>query len=249
MPTLVMKFGGASVTTPECFTEIAKCIAERKLKYDRLVVVVSAMKGMTNQLVSLAHRLTDSPSGREYDMLVTIGERVSISLLAIALHAIDIDAVSYTGSQSGIITSPSHTDASIIDVRPHRILESLEEGKVVVVAGFQGVSEGKEITTLGRGGSDTTAVALGIALGADCVEFFKDVHGIFEADPKRVAGAKKYIQVSYETLLGLVNKENHAVIHPHAIERAKKQKMALRVIPFMEPSAVGTLVSSSVDSF
>src|ERR1700733_7657312 len=169
--TLIMKFGGAAVKTPESFSCLADLIIKRSQNYPRIAIVVSAMDGMTDQLIALARLVHPSPPSREYDMLVSTGERVSISLLAMALFAKGREAVSFTGSQSGIITSNQHSEARIIDVRPSRLLPCLEKNKYVIVAGFQGVSKEKEITTLGRGGSDTTAVALGIALKAEKVEF------------------------------------------------------------------------------
>ena len=180
-----MKFGGASVATTASFAHIADLILEKKRVYRRVVVVVSAMGNTTDQLITLAKEVNVNPPKREYDMLVSVGERISISLLAMALAAKNHQAYSFTGSQSGIITCGRHTDARIIDVRPHRLIPVLESGSVAIVAGFQGVSMNGEITTLGRGGSDTSAVALGIALGAEKVLFFKDVGGVFEKDPKR----------------------------------------------------------------
>ena len=175
MKTLVMKFGGAAVATPQHFSKIADIILQRLKEYNRIAVVVSAMGDTTNQLISLATQVNDTPPRREYDMLVSVGERISISLLAMALAAKKHSAVSFTGSQSGIITCSNHSEARIVDVKPHRLLPVLDSGSVVIVAGFQGVSKQGEITTLGRGGSDTSAVALAIALGAIKVEFYKDV--------------------------------------------------------------------------
>lgn len=183
--TLIMKFGGAALKTPNSFKRVSEIIEAKRLHYQNIVVVVSAMGNMTNELIDLANTVHPSPPQRELDMLVTIGERVSGSLLSMALQARGIKAISFTGSQSGIITSSDHCNAKILDIRPARIQESLGQGNVVIVAGFQGVSLQKEITTLGRGGSDTSAVALAIALKAEKVEFFKDVGGLYDSDPKK----------------------------------------------------------------
>ncbi|MFN4174875.1 MAG: aspartate kinase, partial [Parachlamydiaceae bacterium] len=175
--TLVLKFGGASVAEPEHFSKIADIILYRKKEFNNIVVVVSAMGDTTNKLIDLAKKVNPNPPRREYDMLVSVGERISISLLAMALALKGQDAISFTGSQSGIITTEEHSEARIIDVKPNRLQPHLQAGKVVIVAGFQGVSKSGEITTLGRGGSDTTAVALAVALKAEKVEFYKDVIG------------------------------------------------------------------------
>ena len=167
MATLVLKFGGSSVATPDRLQRIAdRIVAERRAGND-LVVVVSAMGDTTDQLMALARSVCDNPSRRELDMLLTAGERISMALLSMALNARGIDAVSFTGSQSGIITNEAHTNARIIEVRPQRVFEEIEKGRVVIVAGYQGVARTREVTSLGRGGSDTSAVALAAALGAE----------------------------------------------------------------------------------
>ena len=183
MKTLVMKFGGASVASPEHFSRIASLIISRLKDYSRIIIVVSAMKGATDKLIDLAKEVHPNPPEREFDMLVSVGERISIALLAMALAKQNQEAISFTGSQSGIVTCERHTDARIIEVRPHRLLEPLDKGKIVIVAGFQGVSRSGNITTLGRNGSDTTAVALAAAFKAD-VELYKDEGGIYTEDPK-----------------------------------------------------------------
>ncbi|MGA8164289.1 MAG: aspartate kinase [Waddliaceae bacterium] len=223
-----MKFGGASVATPRHFSVIADRILEQKKVYHRVVVVVSAMGNTTDQLISLAKEVNPSPPRREYDMLVTVGERISISLLAMALARKGHEAISFTGSQSGIITSSHHSEAKILDVRPHRVIASLDLGKVVIVAGFQGVSINKEITTLGRGGSDTTAVALGIALQAEKVEFYKDVPGIFSTDPKRDAQAAFYPLLSYCDAFRVLA-SGAEILHPRCLFLAKKYHVPLVV--------------------
>lgn len=232
MNTLVMKFGGASVVSPDQFSHIADLIIAKRLEYPRIVVVVSAMGGTTDQLIQLAKQVHPQPPQREYDMLISVGERISMSLLAMALCLKNQEAVSFTGSQSGIITSQKHSQAHIIDVRPQRIESSLNEGKIVIVAGFQGVSSDREITTLGRGGSDTTAVALGIALKAAKVEFFKDVPGVFTQDPKKESHAKCYSYMTYEDALAIVE-GGAKILHARAIHLAAKNHLPLHVRSFI----------------
>jgi aspartate kinase len=242
--TLIMKFGGASVKTPESFSHIAELIFKRSVDYPRIAIVVSAMGGMTDHLITLAHKVHPSPPRREYDMLVSVGERISISLLAMALAAKGGEAVSFTGSQSGIITSNEHTEARIIDVRPYRLLPYLEAHKFVIVAGFQGVSSEKEITTLGRGGSDTTAVALGVALKAEKVEFYKDVAGIFLDDPKQEEKAPFFHSLSYPDALDIVNRTGGRVLHPRALKLAEQNALILHVRSFYNMDGEGTLICS-----
>ncbi len=241
--TLVLKFGGASVAEPEQFSKIAELVISRRLETERIVVVVSAMGGTTDRLIELARQVHPTPPQREYDMLISVGERISMSLLAMALCLKNQDAVSFTGSQSGIITCDNHSGAKIIDVRPQRIEKSLDEGKIVIVAGFQGVSQNKEITTLGRGGSDTSAVALGIALGASKIEFFKDVPGIYDKDPKRDKGAEHYPYLDYKEALKIVE-GGAKVLHPRAIRLAERNGLPLHVRSFISSfnSHPGTLI-------
>lgn len=234
MKTLVMKFGGASVATPEHFSRVADIIIARRKDYSRLVIVVSAMGDTTDELEILAKRVNPSPPRREYDMLVSVGERISISLLAMALAAKGCNAVSFTGSQSGIITCGRHSNAAIVDVRPRRLLAALESGQVVIVAGFQGVSVGGEITTLGRGGSDTTAVALGIALEASHVEFFKDVAGVFDKDPKQYLDARLLNRLSYNDARTIVS-ECEQILHPRCLLLAECNGLKLLVRSFHDP--------------
>jgi aspartate kinase len=230
MSTLVMKFGGASVATPEQFSSIADIIIDRMQEYPQVVVVVSAMGKTTDQLVELAKQVNPDPPRREYDMLVSVGERISISLLAMALARKNCQATSFTGSQSGIITSDDHSEARILEVKPHRLLPCLAQGKVVIVAGFQGVSRKGEITTLGRGGSDTSAVALAAAFDAK-VEFYKDVPGIFSADPKCCSEAFVYPELTYQAALDIV-KRGAKVLHSRCIELAEKNGLTLHVRSF-----------------
>lgn len=231
MQTLVMKFGGAAVATAEHFSYIADLIISRKKDFQRLVVVVSAMGKTTDHLIALAKQVNPDPPRREYDMLVTVGERISCSLLAMALAAKGCEALSFTGSQSGIITCPKHTEARIIDVRPTRVLPLLDSGKIVIVAGFQGVSRLGEITTLGRGGSDTTAVALGVILKASVVEFFKDVPGVYAEDPKKNPHAVFYSKLTYKQALEVVGKGGK-ILHPRCIELAYKNYLPLKIRSF-----------------
>lgn len=233
--TLVLKFGGASVASAEQFSRIAEIILNRSLQH-RVVVVVSAMGDTTDQLLSLAKRVHPHPPLREQDMLVSVGERISIALLAMALHLKDKEAISFTGSQSGIVTSTKHSDAQIIDVKPRRIHKALDEGKIVIVAGFQGVSKEGEITTLGRGGSDTTAVALGAALGAAHVEFYKDVEGVYSEDPKKNPKAVLYPFLPFEKAIEIAER-GAKILHPRCIRLAAKNRLPLKVLSFYDPMA------------
>ncbi|MEN9808789.1 MAG: hypothetical protein RLZZ488_356 [Pseudomonadota bacterium] len=233
---LVLKFGGAAVSSPERFAEIAHLIKSKAKDGSALVVVVSAMGDTTDELIALARKVHPSPPVRELDMLLSVGERVSISLLAMALNRVGLDAVSFTGSQSGIITSEAHTNAKILDVRPQRILKSLEQGKIAIVAGFQGMClTTGDITTLGRGGSDTTAVALAAALGSQHVEFFKDVEGIFDKDPKLNPDAQKFVDLNFAEAL-TITRAGAQVLQSRCIEIAERNSIPLWVLPFADVS-------------
>ncbi len=240
---IVMKFGGASVATPQCFKKIAELIRQRKEEGSPIVVVISAMANGTDQLLELARQVHPNPPAREQDMLVSVGERISIALLAMALSLQGIQAVSFTGSQSGIITNEEHTGAQIVDVRPHRILKTLDQGQIAIVAGFQGVSRAGEITTLGRGGSDTSAVALAVALGASRVDFYKDVDGIYDTDPKTNPQARRFEQLLYKDALVLAD-AGAKVLHPRSIRLAEKNGLELAVRSFHLPEQIGTLVGA-----
>ncbi len=229
--TLVMKFGGSAMATSEQFGRIAEIIEKRSEEYSRIVVVVSAMGGVTDQLETLARQVHPSPPKREMDMLISAGERVSTSLLAMALSLRGKEAISFTGSQSGILTTGDHAEAAILDVRPVRLLPHLESGKIVIVAGFQGVSLEKEITTLGRGGSDTSAVAIGVALHAEKVEFYKDVPGICTLDPKQMPKAKVISSLTYDAALTIVDR-GAKVLHARAIHLAKRNHLPMHVRSF-----------------
>ena len=196
--TIVMKFGGTSVADPEKIRRVADRLAAAKSGGGRVVGVVSAMGHHTDELVSLAHQVSPRPKPRELDMLISVGERISCALVAMAISDLGHEAISLTGSQAGIVTDTVHGKAKIVDVRARRIHEALDEDRIVLVAGFQGVSTAYDITTLGRGGSDTTAVALAAALGADACEIYTDVEGVFTADPRVVPSARKLHAVTYE---------------------------------------------------
>jgi aspartate kinase len=247
LKTIILKFGGVSVAGIEQFSKISEIILNKSLE-QRVVVVVSAMGDTTDQLLSLAKRVHPDPPLREQDMLVSAGERISMALLAMALHLKDKEAISLTGSQSGIITSAKHSDAQIIDVKPHRILKALDEGKIVIVAGFQGVSKEGEITTLGRGGSDTTAVALGVALMATCVEFYKDVEGVYSEDPKKNPNATIFPFLSFEEAMGIVE-QGAKILHPRCVRLAEKNGLPLKILSFYDPMLLhhsGTCIGESV---
>src|ERR687896_754928 len=201
--TLVMKFGGTSVADPAKIRRVAERLVEAKRQGGRVVGVVSAMGQHTDELVSLAYQVSPRPKPRELDMLISVGERVSCALVAMAISDLGQDAISLTGSQAGIVTDTVHGKAKIVEVRARRVHEALDDEKIVLVAGFQGVSTDFDITTLGRGGSDTTAVALAAALGADACEIYTDVEGVFTADPRLVPAARKLHAVSYEEMLEL----------------------------------------------
>lgn len=240
MELIVQKFGGTSVGSTEKIRNVAeRVIAEREAGND-VVVVVSAMGKSTDVLVDLAKELTDDPSKREMDMLLTTGEQVTISLLAMALQAKGYDAISFTGWQAGMKTEKVHGNARIVDIDEARIKEELSVGKVVVVAGFQGIADDLHITTLGRGGSDTTAVALAAALKADKCDIYTDVPGVFTTDPRYVPSARKLAGISYDEMLELANL-GAGVLHPRAVEFAKNYQIPLEVRSSIENES-GTLI-------
>jgi aspartate kinase len=205
--------------------KVAAAVKEKRDRGNQLVVVVSAMGDTTDELLALAKQVSPDPPRRELDMLLTCGERISMELLSMALHELSVPAISFTGSQSGIITNDAHAQARIVEVRPYRIQDELQQGKVVIVAGYQGVSYKREVTTLGRGGSDTTAVALAAALQADC-EIYSDVDGIFSADPRVVASAKKLDEISYDEMQELAS-AGAKVLNAQAVEFAKQKGIVI----------------------
>jgi len=206
MATIVMKFGGTSVGSVERIKAVARRVAKAQAKGDRIVVVVSAMGGETDRLLKLAHEVSDRPDCREMDVVLSSGERVSIALLAMAVQDLGCPAQSLTGRQVGIITNEDYTQALIREVKGERIRQVLDEGKVAVVAGFQGISPSENVTTLGRGGSDLTAVALAAALKADVCEIYTDVDGVYTADPKIVPESRKLERISYEEMLEMASR-------------------------------------------
>lgn len=224
----IQKYGGTSVASAERIRSVAARVARAKREGLDLVVVVSAMGSATDDLISLAHAVSKHPNHREMDMLLSTGERVSMALLSMALSDLGIEAQSFTGSQTGIITSSSHRRARIKKILGDRIRQSLTEGKVPIVAGFQGVSESKEITTLGRGGSDTTAVALAVALKADGCDIFTDVDGVFAVDPRLSQKESAWEEIPYDLMVELACL-GAGVLHPRCVELAKKYGILLRV--------------------
>lgn len=236
---LVKKFGGSSVADPERIRRVAARVKESVDRGARVVVVVSAMGDTTDDLIALAHRISPHPSVREMDMLLSTGEQVSVSLLSMALQEMGCAAVSLTGAQAGIVTDGIYGRARITEINPERILQELDAGRVVVVAGFQGLS-GDEVTTLGRGGSDTTAVALAAALKADYCEIYTDVEGVYTADPRVVPNARKLDRISHDEMLELASL-GAVVLHPRAVELAKLYRVSLVVRSSFNHNA-GTLI-------
>ncbi|MYV98866.1 aspartate kinase [Streptomyces sp. SID3343] len=229
MGLVVQKYGGSSVADAEGIKRVAKRIVDTKKQGHEVVVVVSAMGDTTDELIDLAQQVSPIPSGRELDMLLTAGERMSMALLAMAIKNLGVDARSFTGSQAGVITDAVHNKARIIDVTPGRIRSALDEGAIAIVAGFQGVSQDtKDITTLGRGGSDTTAVALAAALEAEVCEIYTDVDGIFTADPRVVKKARKIDRISYQEMLELAA-SGSKVLHLRCVEYARRYDMPVHV--------------------
>jgi aspartate kinase len=223
---VVQKYGGSSVADAEKIKLVAKRIARTKAAGKKVVVVVSAMGKTTNQLIEKAKSISASPSRRELDMLLTCGEREAMSLLSMACAEEGLESISFTGSQAGILTNDRHSGARIVEVRPFRIEDELDRGKVVIVAGFQGVSYKREITTLGRGGSDTTAVALAGALRADYCEICSDVDGVYTADPRVVEAAQLLHSISHDEMLELAA-QGAKVLHDASVEFARKSGIAL----------------------
>jgi len=225
---IIQKYGGTSVGSPERLKEVARRIIRSKESGDQIVVVVSAMGNTTDELIELAHRVSPVPARRELDMLLSVGERISMTLLSMAINDLGHQAISFTGSQSGIITDDRHTNARIVEVRASRIQEELKKDKVVIVAGYQGVSRSKEVTTLGRGGSDTTAIALAAALGARVCEIYTDVDGVYTADPDIVKDARKHDHLSFDEMLSL-STVGGTVLQKEAAEYAKKHGIEIEI--------------------
>ena len=246
MAVVVQKYGGSSVADAESIKRVARRIVDTAKPGNQVVVVVSAMGDTTDDLRDLAEQVSPLPSARELDMLLTAGERISMALLAMAIHDLGHQARSYTGSQAGVITDSVHGKARIIDITPGRISEALAAGAVAIVAGFQGVSQDtKEITTLGRGASDTTAVALAAALGADVCEIYTDVDGVFTADPRIVPSARKLDTVTYEEMLELAAC-GAKVLMLRCVEYGRRSGVPIHVRSAFTQKT-GTLVSGSME--
>jgi aspartate kinase len=242
MALVVQKYGGSSVADAEGIKRVAKRIAATKQGGNQVVVVVSAMGDTTDELTDLANKVSPAPPGRELDMLLTSGERISMALLAMAIATLGMEARSFTGSQAGVITDDVHGRARIIDVTPGRISSALAEGAIPIVAGFQGVSQNtKDITTLGRGGSDTTAVALAAALSADVCEIYTDVDGVFTEDPRLVRGARRIPRITYEEMLEMAACGAKVLI-PRCVEYARRYNLPIHVRSSFSDK-IGTWVS------
>jgi aspartate kinase len=243
---VVMKFGGTSVGDTERLRRVATRLVAARESGSKVVAVVSAMGQQTDELLSLAHQVSPSPQPRELDMLLSVGERISCALVAMAIVDLGQRAISLTGSQAGIVTDSTHTKAKIVEVRARRIKEALERDEIVLVAGFQGVSgDSLDVTTLGRGGSDTTAVALAAALGADACEIYTDVRGVFTADPRLVPRARKLDRVSFEEMLEMAS-SGAGVMMARSIEIARTHNVRLNVRSSFEDDA-GTWITEEDD--
>src|SRR5687767_1648707 len=250
MPVIVQKYGGSSVADVHKLKAVASRVMRTREQGHDVVVVVSAMGDATDELLNLARQVSANPDRRELDMLLSAGERISMALLSMAIRELGGDAISFTGSQSGIITNDRHVDARIIEVRPFRIQDELARGKIVVVAGYQGVSYKKEVTTLGRGGSDTTAVAMAAALDAEFCEICSDVDGVYSADPRVVPAAQRIATLSYEETQEMAE-AGAKVLNAQAVEFAKEKGIAIFAratqgpLPGPDPSSDGTVVRRS----
>ncbi|MEG6587446.1 aspartate kinase [Paenibacillus barengoltzii] len=245
MALYVMKFGGSSVGDTERIQRVARRVVDKQQEGHQVMVVVSAMGDTTDDLIDQAKLINPDPPLREMDMLMTTGEQISIALMAMAIDALGAKAVSYTGWQAGFRTEAEHGKARITDIKPERVLKSLEEGYIVIVAGFQGLTEDGEITTFGRGGSDTTAVALAAATKADYCEIYTDVDGVYSTDPRIVKNARKLNEISYDEMLELANL-GAAVLHPRAVEYAKHNNVRL-VVRSSFNNHEGTVVKEDVN--
>ncbi|RAL22793.1 aspartate kinase [Lujinxingia litoralis] len=241
MKVIVQKFGGSSLSDLSRIRKVAEAIVATRERGYQVVVVVSAMGDTTDELLGMANELAPSPSRRELDMLLSVGERISMALMSIAIQARGHEAVSLTGSQCGIITTASHSNARIIDVRPFRVQDELAQGRIVIVAGFQGTSYRRDVTTLGRGGSDTTAVALAAALNAEACEIYSDVDGVFSADPRVVLSAAQLASLSYEEMQEMA-RAGARVLNEQAVEFARRAQIALYARSTEKRGEGGTVV-------
>ena len=241
MGIIVQKFGGTSVADSEKIKNVANAVIKEKLNGNDVVVVVSAMGHTTDNLVKLSKEITTMPNPREMDVLLSTGELISMSLLAMAINELGYDAISLTGAQAGIRTENCHMHARILDIDTVRLKKHLKEGKIIVVAGFQGFCDDCDITTLGRGGSDTTAVAVACALNADRCDIYSDVEGVYTADPRVIKTAKKLKEISYDEMLELA-RVGANVLHPRSVEAAKLNNMKMRVRSSFKLDDLGTLI-------
>lgn len=238
---IVQKFGGTSVADTDKIKNVARTVVKEKEKGNDVVVVVSAMGHTTDYLVKMAKEISPAPSGRELDMLLSTGEGVSIALLAMAIQSLGYEAVSFNAMQVGILTENVHSKARIVKIETDKLKKNLNEGKIIVIAGFQGVTSDGEITTLGRGGSDTSAVALAAALNAERCDIYTDVEGVYTTDPRVVPNASKLKEVSYEEMLELAHAGAN-VLHPRSVETAKLNHVPLRVRSSFKTDDLGTLI-------
>ncbi len=246
MALIVQKYGGTSVANPERIRNVARRVARYKAMGHQIVVVVSAMSGETNKLIALAKEVMAEPDPRELDVMISTGEQVTIGMTALALMELGIKAKSYTGTQVKILTDDSHTKARILDIDDHNIKQDLNDGYVCVVAGFQGVDEHGNITTLGRGGSDTTGVALAAALKADECQIYTDVDGVYTTDPRVVPEARRLDKITFEEMLELAS-QGSKVLQIRSVEFAGKYKVKLRVLSSFEDEGDGTLITFEED--
>ena len=246
MALIVQKYGGSSVKDTDRIKNVAKRVAEYRQKGDQIVVVVSAMGGGTDSLIRLASEINQLPSEREMDMLLATGEQTTIALLAMALHSLDLEAVSLTGAQAGIMTDGAHTKAKIKNISPKQVHTMLDEGNVVIVAGFQGMTPDGRITTLGRGGSDLTAIALASSLEADLCQIYTDVDGVYTTDPRLVSDAQKIDEISYDEMLEL-SSLGARVLQSRSVEFAKKFNVKFEVRSSLNNNP-GTIVKEETDS-
>lgn len=246
MALIVQKYGGTSVGSPERIKNVAKRVAKYHAQGHQVVVVVSAMAGETNRLIALTKEIQNEPDGREYDAVISTGEQVTIGLLAMALKNINVPAKSYTGSQVKILTDSTFSKARILSIEENNIRRDLNDNKVVIVAGFQGVDKEGNITTLGRGGSDTSAVALAAALKADECQIYTDVDGVYTTDPRVVPEAKKLSAITFEEMLEMAS-QGSKVLQIRSVEFAGKYKVKLRVLSSFEEEGEGTLITIEED--
>ncbi|MBN2191140.1 MAG: aspartate kinase [Candidatus Aureabacteria bacterium] len=245
MALIVQKYGGSSVANPERIKSVAARIAETKNQGNEVIAVVSALGDTTDDLISLSEKISDNPSEREMDMLLSTGEQISSALLTMAIHKIGKQAISLTGGQVGIYTDSSHRKARILNILPDKVKEELLKDNIVIVAGFQGVDENGNITTLGRGGSDTTAVALASALNADICEIYTDVEGVFTADPRIVKDAKKIDKITYDDMLELASL-GAKVMQLRSVEFGKKYNVKIHVRSSFNHNS-GTIITEEID--